>query len=171
MSKNVRLLCQAAMIASVYAVLTHLQNLLLPGSASWAIQFRVSEVLCVLALFTPAAIPGLTIGCLLFNITFAGALPLDFVVGSGASYLAALAMWKLRSVTVHGYPLLAMLMPAAANALLVGWELTVYVGGGFWLNALYVAIGEAAVLLTLGSLLYYGIKARNLDKDLFREID
>jgi uncharacterized membrane protein len=58
-------------------------------------------------------------------------------------------------------------MPALFNALLVGWELSVYIGGGFWLNALYVAIGEAVVLLTLGTLLFYVMKARRLDQRLF----
>ena len=58
-------------------------------------------------------------------------------------------------------------MPALFNAFLVGWELTVYIGGGFWLNALYVAIGEAAVLLTLGSALYCAIRTRHLDRKLF----
>ena len=68
MDKKVRNTVYAAVIAALYVVLTHMQNLLLPGSATWAIQFRVSEALCVLALFTPAAIPGLTVGCLLFNV-------------------------------------------------------------------------------------------------------
>jgi uncharacterized membrane protein len=58
-------------------------------------------------------------------------------------------------------------MPAITNAVLVGWELSFYIGGGFWLNALYVAIGEAAVLLTLGVLLYMALKSRGLDKHLF----
>jgi uncharacterized membrane protein len=58
-------------------------------------------------------------------------------------------------------------MPALFNAILVGWELTVYIGGGFWLNALYVAIGELAVLWTLGWLLYGIIKRRNLAARLF----
>jgi uncharacterized membrane protein len=58
-------------------------------------------------------------------------------------------------------------MPALTNAILVGWELTVYIGGGFGLNALYVAIGGAAVLLTFGSLLYTSIKKRKLDTRLF----
>lgn len=167
MKKNIRNMIYAALIAALYVALTYLQNMLLPGSASWAIQFRASEALCVLALFTPAAIPGLTIGCLLFNISFAGALPLDFLVGSAASLLAAWGMYLIRNVTVKGYPLLAMLMPALSNAVLVGWELSVYIGGGFWLNAVYVAIGEAAVLLTLGSALFYALKARNLHTRLF----
>lgn len=167
MTKSTRYLTQAAIIAALYAVLTHLQNLLLPGSTTWAIQMRLSEALCVLALFTPAAVPGLTLGCLIFNITYAAALPLDFVLGSAATLLAAEGMWLTRKVTVHGYPLLAMLMPAIANAILVGWELTVYIGGGFGLNALYVALGEIAVLLVPGSILYYALKKRGLDSKLF----
>lgn len=167
MRKNTRYLTQAAIIAALYAVLTHLQNILLPGSATWAIQCRLSEALCILAFFTPAAIPGLTIGCLLFNITFAGALPLDWVVGSLATLLAAAAMWAVRGLTVRGYPLAGMLMPALTNAVLVGWELTVYIGGGFALNALYVALGELIVLLTLGSLLLHILQKRELAKHLF----
>ena len=155
------------MIAALYAALTYLQNFLIPGSASWAIQFRASEALCVLALFTPAAIPGLTVGCALFNLTFAGSLPLDVPVGGLATLLAAWAMYGLRKVQIKGYPCLAMLMPALTNAVLVGWELSVYIGGGFWLNALYVAIGEVAVLLTLGTALYYALRSRGLAGRLF----
>ena len=167
MNKKSRLLAHGALMGALYVVLTHFQNILIPGSATWAIQFRVSEALCVLAVFTPAAIPGLTLGCLLFNLSYAGALPLDFLVGSAATAIATALMYGLRRVTVRGYPWLSMLMPAAVNALLVGWELTVYVGGGFWLNGLYVAIGEAAVLLTLGSALFAAMKARGLDRTLF----
>ena len=89
------------------------------------------------------------------------------VVGSLATFLATMGMWKFRKVTLMGYPLFGLLMPALTNAILVGWELTVYIGGGFWLNALYVAIGEAAVLLTLGSMLYYAMRKRRLDARLF----
>mgnify|MGYP004597872037 CR=1 FL=1 len=140
---------QAAVIAALYAVLTHLQNILLPGSTTWAIQMRISEAMTVLAFFTPAAIPGLSLGCLLFNLTYAGTLPLDFLVGTLATFLAALAMWKLRNVKTFHLPLLGLLMPALTNAFLVGWELTVYIGGGFVLNAVYVALGELAVVLVL----------------------
>ncbi len=168
MTKQIRFLTQAAIIAALYAVLTHMQNLLVPGSTTWMIQMRMSEALCVLAFFTPAAIPGLTLGCLVFNITYAAALPLDFVIGSAATLAAAEIMWLTRNVTVKGYPLLGMLMPALSNAIFVGWELSVYIGGGFWINALYVALGEAAVLLSLGSVLYYAVKKRHLDAALLR---
>lgn len=164
---RIRFWTHAAIIAALYAVLTHLQNLILPGSASWAIQCRLSEALCVLALFTPAAIPGLGVGCLVFNMTFAAALPLDFLVGSLTSALAAAAMWYFRRLRIGSYPLLSMLMPALCNAIFVGWELTAYIGGGFWLNALYVALGEMIVLLIFGTSLYYVMKRRHLDKLLF----
>ena len=167
MNKKTRFITHAALIAAAYVALTYLQNFLIPNSASFAIQFRASEALCVLALFTPAAIPGLTIGCLLFNISFAGALPLDFLVGSVATLLATGGMYLSRKVTIKGYPLLAMLLPGISNAILVGWELNLYIGGGFWLNALYVGIGEFAVLLTLGTALFYAMKNRQLDSRLF----
>ena len=167
MKKRTRYLAQAAIIAALYAVLTHFQNILLPGSATWAIQFRLSEALCILAFFTPGAAVGLAIGCLLFNLTFAAALPLDFLLGTLATYFSAKAMWLTRHLTVGGLPLLGLLMPALFNAVLVGGELAVYIGGGFWLNAVYVAIGEAVVLLTLGSGLYFAMTKRNLDTRLF----
>lgn len=166
-NNRIRLLTYAALLAALYVALTHAQNLLLPGSATWAIQFRVSEALCVLAFFTPAAVPGLTAGCFLFNLTYSYALPFDTLVGSAATFLACGGMYLCRNLKIKGYPLLGMLLPAVTNAFLVGWELTVYIGGGFFLNALYVAIGEAAVLLILGSLLFYAIKLRKLDKRLF----
>ena len=167
MNKKVRHLVRAALIAGIYTVLTHFQNILFPGSASMAIQFRASEALCVLAFFTPAAIPGLTIGCLLFNISNAGALPLDFLVGTLATFLSVGGMYLTRKITIKGYPLLGMLLPGLFNALLVGWELSLYIGNSLFINGLYVAIGELAVMLTLGTLLFYAIKSRNLDTRLF----
>ena len=161
--KKARPLAQAAIIAALYTVLTHLQNLMFPGSASWAIQLRMSEALCVLCFFTPAAIPGLTLGCMVFNLTSGAALPPDWIIGSAATYLAGVCMYRLRKL-----PVLGLCMPAVFNAVLVGLELTYYFGGGFLLNAFYVALGELIVLLTLGSLLYYTIRRRKLDAILFK---
>ena len=166
MSNRPRFLAHAAIIAALYAVLTHLQNLILPGSATWAIQLRLSEALCVLAFFTPAAIPGLTLGCLLFNLTYSATLPLDFLVGTLATYLACQGMYLTRRVTVRGIPLLGLMLPALTNAILVGWELSVYIGGAFAVNALYVAIGEAIVLLIPGTVLYTAIRKRKLEDKL-----
>ena len=168
MKRKTHSITHAAIIAAMYFALTHLQNLLIPNSATWAIQFRASEALCVLSFFTPAAVPGLTIGCLLFNISFAGALPLDFAVGAFATFLACGSMRLLR-----GMPWLGLAMPALFNAILVGWELTLYLGdtgftmAAFWLNALYVAIGELAVLYTLGWLLQKAMTKGGLARRIF----
>ena len=161
----------AAIIGAMYFALTHLQNLLLPGSATWLIQCRAAEALCVLALFTPAAIPGLTIGCLLFNLSFAAALPLDFAVGSFATFLAAGSMGLMKRL-----PLVALAMPAVFNAILVGWELTLFLGettftmAAFWVNAAYVAAGELIVMYTLGWLLYRVLSRSGLARRIFEDI-
>ena len=148
MKNRTRFLTYSAIIAALYTVLCYLQNFIFPNSASMAIQMRAAEALCVLAFFTPAAIPGLSLGCLLFNLTSGAALPLDPIIGTVATILATSGMWLLRKATIKGYPFPGLLLPALFNGFLVGWELTVYIGGGFWLNALYLAIGEAAGLLT-----------------------
>ena len=168
MKNKVKFLTQGALIAALYVALTHLQNFLVPGSASWAIQFRVSEALCVLAFFTPAAVTGLTVGCFLFNLSFAGALPLDWLVGSGATLLATAGMYFGRKITIKGLPLLGLFLPAIFNGLLVGWELWQVIGTPFWLNAVYVAVGEVAVLLVLGTALYYAIIRKGLDKKMLQ---
>ena len=167
MRKDIRHLAHAAIIAALYVVLTHMQNILLPNSASFAVQMRLSEALCVLAFFTPAAVWGLSIGCLIFNLTFAGALPTDWLVGTAATFIAAWAMYRLRELKVGKLPLPGLVMPALTNAVLVGWELTVYIGQGFWINAVCVAAGELAVLLIFGSALYLAMKKRHLDARLF----
>jgi len=167
MKQSVRDLTHAAILAAVYVVLTHLQNLLLPGTTSSVIQFRLSEALCVFALFTPSAIWGLSIGCFIYNISYFGALPLDFFIGTAATALTTMLMYRLRDVRIMKLPLAALFMPAIFNGLLVGWELSVYLGGAFLLNAAYVAIGEAAVLLTLGVALYFLLQGRRLNAMLF----
>lgn len=163
MKKTTRSLVQSAVIAALYVCLSLLQNLLLPGSASMAIQYRVAEALCVLALFSSSAIPGLALGCLLFNMTQAGALPLDFLIGTSASLLSALGMYLFREIRVGKLPILSFLMPALCNGVLVGAELTVYIEGTtFWFNAACVAAGEVMVLFTLGLALYSVLRRGSL---------
>ena len=74
--------------------------------------------------------------------------------------LAAGRMYAVRKLKVFGIPVLGMLMPALFNAFLVGWELWLFLETPFWLNALYVAIGELLVLLVLGTALYILLNRR-----------
>lgn len=171
--KSTKYLVQAAAIAGLYAVLTMLQNVLLPGSASAAIQFRVSEVLAMLAVFTPAAIPGLAIGCIIANISSLSVLgPYDMIFGSLASLVAALLMYALRNVRWFSLPVLSALMPAIINGIFIGFEIEFFfVEGGFHfadflLQGGLVAIGELGVLLVLGLPFAKLIEKQGLDKKL-----
>lgn len=157
--KSTHFLVQSAIIASLYAVLTVGQNTLLPGSASMAVQFRVSEVMTVLAFFTPAAIPGLTIGCILANISSvaAGLGIYDMFFGSLASLVAAVLMYALRNVKIKNVPFIGLLMPAISNGIIVGFEIDFFFVGSmsfnlvdFLIQGSFVALGEILVLFTLG---------------------
>lgn len=172
-TKSTVYIVQAAVIAALYATLTILQNTLLPGTASMAVQFRVSEVLTILAVFTPAAILGLTIGCIIANISSLSVLgPYDMIFGSIASLLAAVLMYLLRNKRLFRLPVAAALMPALANGILVGFEIEFFfVEGGFHfgdflLQGGLVALGELGVLFVLGLPLARLIEKQGLDKKL-----
>lgn len=172
-TKSTVYIVQAAVIAALYATLTILQNTLLPGTASAAIQFRVAEVLTILAVFTPAAIPGLTVGCVIANISSLSVLgPYDMILGSLASLLAAVLMYLLRNKRLLKLPVAAALMPALANGILVGFEIEFFfVEGGFHfgdflLQGGLVALGELGVLFVLGLPLARLIEKHGFDKKL-----
>lgn len=158
------LLAQAALIAAMYAVLTFAQQLILPGTASMAVQYRLSEALMVLCLFTPAAVPGLTLGCFAANFLFMSALPVDMIFGSLATLLAAVSMRLLCKVKVKGFPALSFLMPALFNGVIIGAEIEVFfIDGPFHLGSFltqggFVALGELAVMFTAGTALFFALK-------------
>lgn len=114
-NKNTLFICQAAMIAALYVVLTFIANAL--GLANYAIQVRFSEALTILPYFTPAAIPGLTIGCLLSNWLTGCALT-DIIFGTIATLIGALLTYAIRR-----FKWLAPLPPIAANTIIVPWVL------------------------------------------------
>ena len=172
-NKSTIYIVQAAVIAALYAVLTILQNTLLPGSASMAVQFRVSEILTILAVFTPAAIPGLTVGCIIANISSLSTLgPYDMIFGSLASLIAALLMYLFRNVRWFTLPVLSALMPALINGIIVGFEIEFFfVEGGFHfadflLQGGLFALGELGVLIVLGLPFAKIIEKQRLDKKL-----
>ena len=106
---------QAAMIAAIYVVLTFAANAF--GLANYAVQVRFSEALTILPYFTPAAIPGLFVGCLLSNI-LTGCMPLDVVFGSLATLIGACGTYALRR-----YKWLAPVPPIVANTIVVPFVL------------------------------------------------
>lgn len=157
-----RYVVTAALIAAAYAALTYLSAAF--GIAYGNIQFRLSEALNVLAAFTPAAIPGLTLGCLLGNITSPFGI-VDILIGTLATLLSAVSIRLLSRVAKKATPYLAILPPTLFNAVLVGLEITWFLTEGvtflgFIVTAAEVAVGEIAVCGILGVPLYYVTKAR-----------
>lgn len=145
MNKKVLFIVHAAVIAALYVVLTLLANAL--GLANFAIQVRFSESLTILPFFTPAAIPGLTIGCIISNL-LTGCLPLDILFGSIATLLGALGTYYLRNLSKW----LAPLPPIVANTLIVPFVLA-YVyrfEGSIPYFMITVGIGEAISCGILG---------------------
>ncbi|MCQ2469778.1 MAG: QueT transporter family protein [Ruminococcus sp.] len=100
MRKNkVQYISHGALIAALYVALTYVSAA--SGLASGAVQLRLSEALTVLPLFTPAAVPGLTVGCFLANLT-TGCSPWDIVGGTLATFLGAIGTYKLKNVPYAG---------------------------------------------------------------------
>ena len=170
--KKTHNLVLGSIIAALYVALTYSQEALLPGTTSMAVQFRLSEALTLLAVFTPAAIPGLTVGCVIANLISLSALPVDTLFGSAATLLAALCMYKLRNVTFRGMPLLSAIMPAIFNGIIIGLEIEIFfIEGSFHFSSFIiqcatVALGELVVCLTAGLMLVKIIRNKNLEKYL-----
>lgn len=148
MKLNARQMSRGAIIAAVYAALSLLSSAL--NLAFCPIQLRFSEALCLLPLLLPESVWGLTLGCLLTNILSPYG-PLDLIVGTAATLLAALL-----SARCHR-PFSAALPPVFCNAIMVGaiitWEqvgTTAAFGVAFAYNALTVGAGEAVACLALG---------------------
>lgn len=146
--KNVLFLAQAAMIAALYVVLTYLANSL--GLANNVVQVRFSEALTILPYFTPAAIPGLFIGCLTSNL-LTGCHFLDVIFGSIATLIGAVFTYKLRS-----NKWLAPVPPIVANVIIVPFVLRFAYGlidVPLWISAITVGAGEIISCGILGMML------------------
>lgn len=150
--KNTKQLTQAAIIAALYVILTMVSRLF--GLDSGVIQVRFSEALCILPCFTPAAVPGLFIGCVLSNI-LAGAVVWDVIFGSLATLIGAFFTAKLKT-----HPILATLPPILSNTLIIPFVLSYAYGfeGGIPYFMLTVGIGEILSCGILGAILYTAIK-------------
>lgn len=147
-------LCRAALIASLYIVLTLLSSAL--GLSSGVIQVRFSEMLCILPVFTPAAIPGLAIGCLCSNLITA-AIWQDIVFGTLATLIGAFGTYALRR-----FKWLAPLPPVLANTIIIPFVLAYgyKFEGGLPYFMLTVAIGEIISVYLLGLILYAALEKK-----------
>ena len=155
-NKNVLFMTHAAMIAAIYVVLTYI---FAPFSFG-EVQIRIAEALTILPVFTPAAIPGLFIGCLIGNI-FGGAVLPDIIFGSLATLIGALGTWILRDKNRF----LAPLPPIISNSLIVPFVLRYAYGVNLPIPfmMLTVGIGEIIGCGVLGIVLHTALsKYKNL---------
>lgn len=151
-NKSIIFITHGAVTASLYVALTYLSSLL--GLASGPIQIRLSEALTVLPFFTPAAVPGLFIGCLLANL-LTGAAPLDVIFGSLTTLVAALLTYLLRK-----YKFLAPVPPIILNTAVLPFLFRYVYGmeGAMLYFALTVFIGEFISCGVLGYILLNVLK-------------
>lgn len=153
-SGKIVFLCQGAIIAACYVGLTFVAHMF--GLDSNVIQVRLSEMLCILPMFTPAAIPGLYIGCLLANL-LTGAVWLDILIGPVATLIGAFGTYALRK-----YKWLAPIPPILSNTLIVPFVLAYGYGmeQAIPFMMLTVGIGEVISVYIFGLMFYFALQKR-----------
>ena len=146
MNNKSKMLAEAGIIAALYVILTEISATL--GLASGFIQLRLSEALCVLVIFTPAAIPGLTVGCLLGNV-LSGCAVLDVIFGSLATLLGAIGSFALKKRKIW-----AIAAPILSNTVIIPFVLKFEYGlnQGLLVLAFGVFAGEFITAGLLGQL-------------------
>lgn len=164
--KQITRLVHGALIAAVYAAATYALSAISYGP----VQFRISEALTVFSVFTPAAVPGLAVGCALGNLTSPYGI-WDIVLGSFATLLAAIFARLTRNITFKSIPVLSVVMPVIFNALIIGAEITFFMPessasfAAFAITALQIASGELAVCLLGGIPLFLAVKKSGIFKN------
>ena len=158
--QRIKLICQGGIIAALYLALTLLANAL--GLANYAVQVRFSESLTILPYFTPAAVPGLFVGCQLSNTLTCCALP-DIIFGSLATLIGAVSTYMLRNKSKWLAPLPAIV----SNAIIVPFVLLYAYGiEPLWFSFVTVTLGELISCGVLGMLLLNALK--KYDSVLFK---
>ena len=157
--KRVEYITYSAIIAALYVALSWISNIL--GLASYAVQLRFSEALCALCYFTPAAAPGMFIGCLITNLTIS-AQPLDMIFGSLATLVGAYLGTKIKNKYLVPLP------TVIANVVVVPFiVLFCYTSGVknlavYSVIAISVTVGEILSAYVLGILLLLAIEKRHI---------
>jgi uncharacterized membrane protein len=137
-----KFLIQSGIIAATYAALT----ILLTPFSYGPVQIRISEAMTILPFFTPAAVPGLFIGCLVSNFLSPYGI-IDIICGSGATLIAAIGSYMLRK-----RPVLVPLPPVLANSIIIG--LMLYYAYGVPMNLFlimaWIGLGELIACYAIG---------------------
>ena len=157
---NVKFIATSAVIAAAYVALSFVSAAF--GLAFGPVQLRLSEVLCVLPVFTPAAIPGLFVGCIISNLLSFS--PLDILFGSLTTLIAAVLTRAFRNIRFKDIPLLSLFPPVIVNAVIVGTEIAVFFMPNeaflpaFLINAVQVFLGQMIVCYVFGIPFYFAMK-------------
>ncbi|MEG1255849.1 QueT transporter family protein [Clostridium sp.] len=156
-SKNTKRLLKMALIAGVYVAVTAVLAPISFGS----IQFRLSEVMVLLAFIDPLYIPALTLGCAISNFLLSPMGLVDVVIGTLATLIALMLIWKTKDFLTKKSNLsttkilfISSIWATIVNALLVGAELYYVLNLPFWLSVLQVGIGELVVVSIIGVLVF-----------------
>ncbi len=159
MKFNAKNIAIGGLIAALYVVLCFISSVF--GLASGIIQIRLSEVLCILPVFTPAAVPGLFVGCLLSNLIFGGGI-WDIIFGSLATLIGAFGTYFLRK---HRF--LSVIPPILSNMIIVPLVMvfTIAAEESFWILMLMIGASEFICAGVLGELLYIPL---NKNRSLFQ---
>jgi len=154
---------RGSLVAALYFALTYLATLL--NLSSGAIQFRISEILCILPVFIPEAIPGLFIGCLISNIVTPGVVVWDVIFGSLATLIGALGAYALKKLP-HKLMPIATLPTLLSNAIIVPFVLQYAYGveDGYFFLMGTVGLGELVCAVIGGSVLYFAIHKSKIFK-------
>lgn len=163
-------LVKVSVISALYVLLTYISASF--GLAYCPIQVRVSESLCVLPVVFPEAVFGLTLGCLVSNLTSPFGM-VDIIFGTLATFVAAFLTFKLKKFTLYGLPLMSLIPPVVINPLVVGLTISIFSPEGFSVAAFFlifvsIMVGELISCYALGVPLYLFIKRSNLFEKLLR---
>ncbi|MBO5702880.1 MAG: QueT transporter family protein [Clostridia bacterium] len=140
--KHVRFLCEAALIAAIYVILTYFCAAV--GMSSGAIQLRFSEALCIFGLFTPAALPGVALGCFMANLLTGCAL-WDIVFGSLASLIGMIGLVALKK-----FPYIAPVPYALANMIIVPFVVKLVYAAPEALPLIFLTVGIGEIISVFG---------------------
>lgn len=158
MNKKIKYIIKSALIAAIYFILT-----LIFAPISYSLmQIRIAECLSVLTYFTPAAIPGLAIGCLLSNLSSPFGI-IDIIFGTLATAISAYAATKIKNKFLVPLPYIV------TNALIIGGVLKYMLHVNFAIAALWVSLGETVSIYILGLPLLLLIEKNKLLHKFFTE--